>query len=556
MRTLTASTGDEVEPLLDALRQAGAEGLHAAGFLSYEAGAAFEPRLAHLPLSSTTPLAWFGLFEGSEEVPDAADLLPDPAGAWLGRFAPEVTQAEYSAAFASVHEQIEAGEIYQANLTFRAHAPYAGNPLAVYAGLRRRAAAPYSAVVWTGEQWILSASPELYVAVASRRVTAAPMKGTAPRLADPVEDAAVAAALRTDPKQQAENVMIVDLLRNDLGRVATPGTVSVRDLFALHTYPTVHQLTSTVTADLRDGLDTLDLVRASFPCGSVTGAPKIRAMEIIGSLEASPRGVYCGAIGHIRPSGDASFNVAIRTLTLDGHTATVGLGSGIVADSTADAEWAECWTKAEFLRGRDDLSLLETVRADPSGVARLELHLARLTASAAALGFICDEAAVRRAIDDVISALDEPVRLRLVLSPTGEITTSVSPLPAPPVTPWLVEVVPLPVETDDVRLRHKTTDRAFHDDARSASTADEVVFVRPDGLVTEGSITALFVPRDGTLLTPRTGSGLLDSVLRRELLLSGDATEADLTVADLGGEFFLGNSVRGLVAARLIDPRV
>ncbi|HSN12036.1 MAG TPA: aminodeoxychorismate synthase component I, partial [Propionibacteriaceae bacterium] len=482
-----------------------------------------------------------------------SSLLPDPAGAWVGPVRPHIDYGTYARRFAVVHDHIESGDIYQANLTFQASARYAGSPLALYAALRSTSQAGHGAVVWTGSQWVLSLSPELFVSLEGRTVTAKPMKGTAARSPDPAEDASLAEQLRLDPKQRAENVMIVDLLRNDLGRVARLGSVAVPRLFEVTTYPTVHQLTSTVTATLRDGLDALDLVAASFPCGSVTGAPKISAMQILAGLEDGPRGVYCGSIGHLDPSGDASFNVAIRTLVLDEErsTATLGLGSGLVADSTPEAEWRECLDKAAFLDLGRSVELVETMRVDSRGVRRLELHLARLAASAEALGVACDTSAVRELVLERASAVQAPSRVRVVLSSAGT-TCGVSPLPASPPEPWSVRLVPLPVDAADFRLRHKTTDRAFHDRARLDSGADEVVFVRPDGLLTEGSFTALFVPRGDVLLTPRTESGALDSVLRRELVASGRAVPSDLRAPDLAGGFLLGNSLRGLVQARLI----
>ncbi len=553
---MSATTVDDVPHLVDALRDARRQGLHAAGYFGYEAGTAFEESLPARQGDPGLPVAWFGLFESPTDVDDLQALLPDPTGAWVGAVTPSIDPDTYAGMFETVQRHIAAGDIYQANLTFQASARYAGSPLALYAALRPRAQAGHGAMVWTGAHWVLSFSPELFFTLTDRTVTTQPMKGTAARSADPRADAAAADDLRNDPKQQAENVMIVDLLRNDLGRVAELGSVSVPALFEVHTYPTVHQLTSTVTARLRDGLDALDLLSHSFPCGSVTGAPKISAMTLLTDLEHSPRGVYCGSIGHLAPSGDASFNVAIRTLVLDEQrsTATFGLGSGVVADSSLDGEWQECLDKAAFLHLGRTVELLETMRADPGeGVVRLERHLARLSASAEVFGLPYDLDAVRDTVRASVSALEAPARLRLRLDGSGA-RCETGPLPAVPSTPWSVRVRPLPVDPGDFRLRHKTTDRAFYDRAREESEADEVVFVRPDGLLTEGSITALFVPRDGVLLTPRLTSGLLDSVLRRELVETGRAVPADLTEADLSGGFLVGNSLRGLVEARLVSP--
>jgi para-aminobenzoate synthetase / 4-amino-4-deoxychorismate lyase len=554
VETLSARTTAELQPLLNRLEQAQRDGLHAAGFLGYESGTALEPKLAEL--TAHPPLAWFGLFRGFESI-DAQHVpqrLGNPDGAWLGRVQPDISRRDYEAAFDTIERYIIDGDIYQANLTFRAHAQYAGHPLALYAAVRPRAAAGYGGVIWTGEDWYLSFSPELFFALKDGRVTTKPMKGTAKRLPDAKADAATAMQLQGDPKQRAENLMIVDLLRNDLSRVAESGSVDVPLLFAVESYPTVHQMTSTVTAQLKAGLEAVDLIRAIFPCGSITGAPKIRAMEIIDEIETAPRGIYCGSIGRIDASGDAAFNVAIRTFSLNENEKTLclGLGSGLVADSEAGSEWDECLAKGEFARVQGQgFDLIETMRFDPdSGIARLELHLDRIKASARALEFSFDRHEARNRLHAATFHLDSAVKIRLLAGCSGSLAIEVRPLPEQKAGPITVELVPLPVHPSDFRLVHKTSDRAFYDDARRASVADEVVFADSEGRLTEGSFTALFVERDGTLLTPPLIRGLLPSVLRRELIDSGKVVEAELTASDLTDDFFMGNSVRGLIPAR------
>jgi para-aminobenzoate synthetase component 1 len=356
VETVVARTMDEVQPALDRIAEAGDEGLHAAGYLSYEAGHALEPRLQGLsraPQPGAMPLLWFGLFADCRRIApeDVAAGLPDPAGARLGRLRPLIARADYGAAFDRVQALIAAGDIYQANLTFPCAIAIDGDPRAAYAALRRRARAGYGGIVHTGEDWLLSFSPELFFTLVRGQLTTRPMKGTARRLDDPAADAAAARALAEDPKQRAENLMIVDLLRNDLSRVARVGSVTVPELFRVESYPTVHQMISTVRARLLPGLSAVDVLRAIFPCGSITGAPKIRAMEVIDAVEAAPRGPYTGAIGRIDADGTAAFNVAIRTVSLPhgGTTGRIGLGSGIVADSQAEAEWRECLDKGLFL---------------------------------------------------------------------------------------------------------------------------------------------------------------------------------------------------------------
>jgi para-aminobenzoate synthetase / 4-amino-4-deoxychorismate lyase len=548
---LTAESGDEVGALLEKLRAARGQGLHAAGFLSYDGGAALLPQL---PAPSPGPLAWFGLFQSFQELDsDAmASCLPDPAGAWLSPLRPQITRADYAKAFAAVQDYITAGDIYQANLTFPLTADYAGDPMSLYAALRPRAAAGYGGVIWTGERFYLSFSPELFFAAKDRRVTTKPMKGTAERRADPLADAAEAEHLRTDPKQRAENLMIVDLLRNDLSRVCDAGSVRVPDLFHIESYPTVHQMTSTVTGELAHGRDAVDVIAALYPCGSITGAPKIRAMQIIAETETGQRGLYCGSIGRIDANGDAAFNVAIRTFTLCEETKTVslGLGSGIVADSDVNAEWAECLAKGDFAKvGGTGFDLIETMRFEPAqGLVRLDLHLERMKESARIFGFEIDRHQARNRLHAATFHLDRLSKIRLLASKGGALSIEVRPLNE--TSDWRVAVVPLPVDTADFRLCHKTSDRAFYDEARRARPdCDEVLFVAPDGKLTEGSFTALFVERDGKLHTPRLETGLLPSVLRRELVEAGDAVEADLFADDLDRAFYVGNSLRGLIPA-------
>lgn len=540
----------EVLPALD--RLAG-ERRHLAGFMSYEAGLALEPRLAPLATpASDLPLLWFGLFDSSRPV-RAEDILPDPAGGWSGPPRPSIPRATHEQRVEAAIAHILAGDIYQANITFPGQVPVAGNPLALYAGLRQRQQAGHCALLWTGSHWVLSLSPELFFEVDERRVTTRPMKGTASRLPHPAEDAAAAAALAADPKQRAENLMIVDLLRNDLSRLAVPGSVSVPDLWTVETYPTVHQMTSTVTAQMEEGVTAIDLLRTIFPCGSVTGAPKIRAMEIIHGLESGPRGLYCGAIGWVAPQGRARFNVAIRTLTWrEGEDAArLGLGSGVVADSQPGQEWAECVSKGAFVEDRQRrFDLIETMRFDPEeGLIGLDHHLARLRTSAEALGFAFDRHNARNELQAATFGAG-PCKVRLLLARSGAVAVELRPLAAM-AAPLSVTLAQRPVSADDFRLRHKTTDRAFYDSPRVEAGTDEVLFTDEQGFLTEGSFTNIFVERDGRLLTPPAARGLFPGILRQTLLEEGRACEADLRPSDLASGFLLGNAVRGLLPARL-----
>ncbi len=534
----------QVRACLERLR-----GHHAAGFMTYEAGYALEPRLAPLtrtPADDDPPLLWFGLFDAPIPV-DAAAWLPDPAGAHAGTARPQLGEDEYREKLAAILDHIEAGDIYQANLTFQAEVSTAGHPLALYAALRRRAKAGHGGIVHTGDHWILSLSPELFFTLEGGHATARPMKGTAAPDTDP-------AALRADPKQRAENLMIVDLLRNDLSRLARPGTVKVPELFKVETYPTVLQMTSTVTAELEPGKGPVDLLAAIFPCGSITGAPKIRAMEIIAGLETGPRGPYCGAIGRLAPDGEAAFNVAIRTLTMKAGAsiARLGLGSGIVADSRAGDEWCECLAKGAFVATEQSFDLIETMAFDPhDGIAELDRHLNRLKRSAEALDFPFGRHEARNELQAATFRAG-PSLVRLLLSRSGAVAIELRPPLAPPPAPVEVALAALPVASDDFRLRHKTSDRAFYDAARDAAGTFEIIFHDEAGFLTEGSFTNLFVERDGRLLTPPLSRGLLPGVLRERLIEEGAAEESDLRPDDLVAGFLIGNCIRGLIRARLV----
>ena len=576
---IRADKMEELEACFTALSRARAEGKHVAGYISYEAGLALEQRLhARIPADLPAPLAWFGIFKDYKELADdnIVQHLPDRNGAWLGPLRPSLCREAYDAAFEKVQNYIKSGDIYQANLTFRAEMDFSGHPLALYAAIRARALAGYGGVVFDGQNWMLSFSPELFFALKDGRITAKPMKGTAARVADPQADAKVQAQLRADPKQRAENLMIVDLLRNDLSRVAQQGSVKVPQLFQVETYPTIHTMTSTITAILQDGLDAVDVIRQIFPCGSITGAPKIRAMEIIDELElaaggSGPRGIYCGSIGRIdapdeQGRSDAAFNVAIRTLFIaprnqgakDGggkETLSIGRGSGIVADSNGDDEWRECLAKGRFAKvdanaeGGHKVDLIETMAFDPaSGIARLEAHLERMKTSASALDFEFDRHAARNAIQAITFHQEAPAMVRLHLGQSGELAIELKPMPAPQDGPVQCRLVPMQADPQDFRLHHKTSDRRVYE-VEGLGEGVHPLFVDGDGFVTEGAIWNGFVGRDGVLLTPPLTRGVLPGVLRAELIESGQAVEADLRAEDLVGGFLVGNSVRGLVAA-------
>lgn len=543
---VTAVRLDEVGPALERVRAGVGAGRHAAGYLAYEAGYAFDPKLAEHARLPDGPLLRMGLFEGFEE-PDLSDLLSDPAGATAGDPRARIARRDYEAAVETVREALFAGDYYQANLTFGCDIAVAGGPLALYSRLRRSSGAGWGGVLVDEDRSLLSLSPEQFFTIRGGVIEARPMKGTAPADSDP-------AALSADEKQRAENLMIVDLMRNDLARLAVAGSVEVPELFRVETYPTVQQMVSRITARLAEGLDAIDVLRTIFPCGSVTGAPKVAAMAALRSLEPEPRGAYTGSMGWIEPDGDSAFNVLIRTLEWrEGQgTARLGLGSGIVVDSRPADEWDECLLKGNFVKAeRQSFDLIETMRFEPSeGIAELDRHLARMKASADALDFLFDRHAARNELQAATFGRKAPAMVRLLLSRTGTMAIQVKPFEEPGEVPVTVALRPLPVGREDFRLRHKTSDRRFYDEARREGGVYETIFVGADGLLTEGSRMNIFVERDGKLLTPRSGS-LMPGILREKLIDEGKAEEAELTEADLKDGFFVGNIVRGLIPARL-----
>jgi para-aminobenzoate synthetase/4-amino-4-deoxychorismate lyase len=543
---VVATEAAAVEPALEQLRRPGAW----AGFIGFEAGYALEPKLSALGRQPPAgePLLWFGRFGGEAQV-DVATLLGQGPAA-VGAMVPAIDAADFAERLARILDLVAAGDIYQANLTFCAAVAVGGHPLHLYQRLRVGSRAPFGALLFTGDLWLLSFSPELFFRLDKGVLTARPMKGTAARGPDAAEDDRRALALQRDEKNRAENLMIVDLLRNDLSRVGEE--VAVPALFAVERYPTVLQMTSTIMAKARAGVAAVDVIRAMFPCGSVTGAPKIRAMEVIAAVEVTPRGAYTGSIGAIAADGDAIFNVAIRTLVLQkgGTAARLGLGSGIVADSEAASEWAECLQKAAFLARRGPPDLIETMRLEEGHLTDLTRHLGRMAASARFLGWDFGAAEAETMVNKAVAGRDSG-RVRLLAAPSGAVCVQVSALPAPVADVVAVALAPLPVGSDDWRLRHKTSDRGFYDAARAAAGAFEVVFFDSEGHLTEGSFTNVFVAHGGRLLTPPLTRGLLPGVLRDRLIADGLAVEADLVAGDLADGFLIGNALRGLIPARI-----
>lgn len=516
----------------------------------------------------------------------AQDGADTPSIAGVAHVRKSVTRDAFGAAIAAVHDALRAGDSYQINYTYRLNFDVFGTPLALYRRLRARQPVRYGALIALPDgAWVVSCSPELFVEKHGELLRARPMKGTAPRSADPQQDAASAAFLANDPKNRAENVMIVDLLRNDVSRIARTGTVRVPALFSVEPYASVWQMTSTVEAGWRDGTTFADMLRALFPCGSITGAPKHKTMQLIDAIETTQRGLYTGTIGWLdapreaaAACGDFCLSVAIRTLTLDAPPAsapagddrrrgTMGVGAGIVLDSVAADEYAECELKARFLTDADPgFQLFETTcatRAD--GIRHVDRHLARLQRSADAFGFRFDADALRRAIDARCAALDGdgPYRMKLSLAKDGTldiVAAALKPLPARPVRVWLAADHGFaPTRANDALLLHKTTRRADFDRAWQAAEAlggFDMLFVNERGELTEGGRSNLFVKLDGQWVTPPLASGVLPGVMRAVLLddPAFGAVERIVTRDDLARAqaLLLTNALRGALDAVLM----
>ena len=553
-----------VEEALARVDAAVERGFHAAGFMTYELGYALEPRLARR-MPDASPLLWFGLFPPPRPI-DARSL--DEAFAALGP-PPPISDIvalhspdEHARKVRQILELIAGGDIYQANLTYPIRFRYGGDPLKLYGALRVRQPVAHGGIVAMPDATILSVSPELFVEVLDGQATTRPMKGTTARNPDPGLDSVAKAALAADPKQRAENLMIVDLLRNDLARISRPGTVRTPALFTVETYPTFHTLTSTVTGELRPETSLRERIGALFPCGSIVGAPKIRAAEIISDLEAQPRGVYTGAIGTISPGGDLDFNVAIRTAVInaDGDGA-YGVGGGVVADSDPAGEYEEALLKARILNDLAmELGLIETFRwSSAGGFHRLDRHLDRLTASAVALEFVFDRHATetelaRAATLWVRSSHDR--RVRLLLTRDGDLTITHERTAAPARMALAVCVADERLDPGDPFLRHKTSRRDLHERAFAAAAAkglDEAVLLNRASHVADASRNSIFAEVRGVLVTPPITAGALPGVLRAALIADGRAIEGALTLEALrrADRWFLGNSLHGLRRAQL-----
>lgn len=569
---IEARTPADLADLFFRIEDAVSRNQFAAGFFAYECGQYFEPTAALVSGHEGDLLAWFGIYERCYKFDHTTETFLDgtppgevrsaePCASSAGTLSFAMNEEEYSAHILKIHEWIRAGDVYQLNYTFPIEFETGEQPAALYARLRAAQPVDYGAFLHcqTG-QHIVSLSPELFFRVEQdgevRRITTQPMKGTARRGRTTAEDGEIAARLTNDPKNRAENVMIVDLLRNDLGRICTFGSVRVEKLFEVERYPTLWQMTSTVSGELRLEIGCEAIFRALFPCGSITGAPKVRAMQLLAQLEAAPRGIYCGAIGYFSRQ-KMIFNVPIRTLLLVDGTATMGVGSGIVIDSDPPAEYRECRLKSEFLtRSVEPFSLIETMLWT-SGFPLLDLHLDRLTDSANYFAYSCDRASIKaRLLAEASRFPDQhPRKVRLLLDADGAIHIESSILAAQSANsdgPPSVCVAARRTDPADCFLFHKTTHRGLYDatlaSAARAGFAD-ALFFNTHGEVTEGAISNILIEKEGRWYTPPISCGVLPGVYRCYLLKTRpEIEEKSVTLDELtnADAVYICNALRGL----------
>lgn len=547
-RVIRAERPEEVRPALAAVQEAVAGGSWAFGMIGYEAAAGLDPAARVAPPQEGLPLVWFGLAAAPD--PDPGPLTSGEGFA-VSSWTPDWDRGAHARAVAAVRAAIAEGETYQCNLTTRLRARFEGDPYGLYGELARRQHGAHHAYLDLGRHTVVSASPELFFAGEDGLLTTAPMKGTA----------ASQEALLASEKDRAENIMIVDLLRNDLARVCEPGSVQATELLRAEEYPTLWQLTSTVQGRPREGADLVQVLEALFPCGSITGAPKLSTMALIAELEDSPRGVYCGAVGYLAPGTRlrARFNVAIRTVLVDAAdgTAVYGAGGGVTWASTPEGEYDELLVKAAVLPtgSTEPFALLETFAVVDGVAGNLERHLERMRASAAELGIPLDPVVLERVAREAVAEAEESVLLRLALRRDGSLSTSSRSLRSAP--------GPVRLAIDTVRSRfpaglsgHKTTVRGHFTAARERHPgADDVVLLGEHGRAVETTISTLAARIDGIWCTPPLADGCLAGVGRALALERGDLVERPLSVEMVRGAERLAvlSSARGWRAAELAE---
>lgn len=552
---ITAHTAEEARAALARIETVRATGFHLAGWCAYELGYVLEPVLQRcLPKKLRTPLLCFGVFSGYNEEP-----LPRHGEAKINTMSPAWSLAEYEQRFRKIADFIKAGDVYQINLSFPLSGKFEGSLVDLYALLSAQQPVAYGGICALGSgPDIVTISPELFFAQNGDEILMRPMKGTAARGDTPAQDKRRKAALHNDEKNRAENLMIVDLLRNDLSRLAQPGGVKVTDLFSVETYPHLYTMTSGIAAKCAAPPRLEELLRAMFPCGSITGAPKIRAMEIIHTLEPEMRGPYCGAVGYIEPGNHAQFNVAIRTLEIADDTYRLPVGSGIVHDSQAASEYEECLLKGTFLLS-GPFELIETMGwHEQTGFMHLDLHMARLRRAAKKHKFALSENTVSKALEKSMREKSGPHRVRLMLASDGKMQIDAAPFrPENPSAVWPVSLCKTALYSTDPLRRYKTSRRAIYSGERARLAAQtgcrEILFLNEKEEVCEGSFTNIFAQLDGQIYTPPVQAGLLPGILRQVLIANGTVKTRSFSLDDLqrAEAIYVGNSLRGLIRAEI-----
>jgi para-aminobenzoate synthetase/4-amino-4-deoxychorismate lyase len=546
---IAATKLSDVIPAIQSVEMALQNGMYAAGFISYEAASSFDASLK-TKAASSFPLVWFGLFDE----PGIAADHPNVSCETIWR--PELSNAAYLDSFTGLQEAISDGESYQVNYTFRLRSDFEGDPLAYYNHLRESHPSSYSAYIQTSDYAIISNSPELFLSINGSEVVVEPMKGTFPRGRYQEEDDAFGRRLLQSDKDRAEHIMIVDLMRSDLGRIAEIGSVVVSDLFRLQKLPTVWQLTSRITCQKRGDVGLANLLKATFPSGSVTGAPKARTMDLIRDLERSNRNVYCGTIGYLTPSGTGVFNVPIRTVFIDRSNgrAECGVGGGITAGSSVDGEYAEAVAKAKFLNyGAKKFDLLESMLLEEGQFFLLEQHLNRLRDSADFFGFSFDEADIRRRLVTFASETPRgPWKVRLTLARNGE--TALGREAIMTVKHSKIAIAKTEIDIQTSFVFHKTTNRCMYDEHKRPDVYD-VLLWNGDGELTEFTTGNVVAEIDAVLYTPPRECGLLAGTFRQNLIQTGSVIECKLTVKDIyrAKNIWLINSVRRWLPVNLVN---
>ncbi|MES9738002.1 aminodeoxychorismate synthase component I [Peribacillus frigoritolerans] len=551
-KVITAHSIEDVLPQFQKVQEAIEQGNYAAGYVSYEAAPAFEQSFK-VKDGAKMPLLWFGIFDKPE-----AEIPEKMTGAFhLAEWQSETDSNAYRSGFQRIKSEIKKGNTYQVNYTMRLQSQFEGDDFAFFERLKRAQRSNYSAYLNVGSHRILSASPELFFRWEDGQLITRPMKGTVKRGTTLKGDQLNAEWLSASEKNQAENYMIVDLLRNDLGMIAEPGSVEVPQLKAIEKYPTVWQMTSTITADTNPGTTIIDIFKALFPCGSITGAPKIKTMEIIADIENSAREVYCGAIGFITPESEAVFNVPIRTVVIDKETgkAEYGVGGGITWDSELSEEYDEAFLKAKLLTvERPVYKLLESIKLSDGEYYLLNDHIDRMKQSAEYFDYRFSELYLRDRLQKYAEINNgTPQKVRVLLHENGEIEVfgqAIKPLD-PEFKAILAEA---PISRANPFLFHKTTNRDVYEGFQMNNPDfQDVLLWNEEGYITEFTNGNVVVKINGDLYTPPVESGLLAGTFRQELIKKKEIKVKNISKADLinAEEIWFINSVRGKLKVNL-----